>query len=756
MARKRRYRRRKEVEKSPAVAGISLDLKPETSRAIIAVVLFAFAVISTLSLFDAAGSFGSFWKSGVATLLGIAVYIMPLLFIALALAVLNLKKFPTKGATYLGFILFVISFVGLAHLSLDQVDAFSQAEVGRGGGLVGYVIGYPLFSFFGFWASLIILGALIIIALLLFFNHAVEGLVDKVRGVEPEGEKAKIAPNVVINGKVDEAASKGKMRILDFNKKTGQLAQPTKDNKAKDFGPPIETSKSADSNWQFPPFTLLDDTLDRPSSGNIKENATIIQQTLQNFGIAVEMGDVSVGPTVTQFTLRPDAGVKLTRIVALQNDLSLALAAHPIRIEAPIPGKSVVGVEVPNVSIATVRIRELLDSKEAKKTPGQLVFPLGRDVAGSPIMANIEKMPHLLIAGATGSGKSVAINAMLISLLYRNSPSDLKLILVDPKRVELTSYNDIPHLLTPVITDVKKTINSLKWIVAEMDRRYKLLQAHGSRNIQSFNANKGDSHLPRIVVVIDELADLMSVAARDVEASIVRLAQMARAVGIHLVVATQRPSVDVITGLIKANIPSRIAFSVASLVDSRTILDTSGAEKLLGNGDMLYIASDLGKPKRVQGAFVSDKEVEKVTDFLKDKQQPEYIEEVTAKQGNMAGGAAGGEGDVDDDLYEDAKNVVIEARKASASLLQRRLRVGYARAARLIDLLEQHGIVGPGEGAKPRDILVGRADVGDEVDVDDSQGFNIPKDDTINEASSDEPEPQEDTYGEEDRDEESK
>lgn len=708
-------------------AAALFDLKPETSRAILAVVVFVLALISLLSVFRAAGTFGAYWVKYVSLLFGIGVYVMPLLLIALAFAILNLKKFPTKTTSYLGFVLFIIGFVGLAHLAANQDQALDIARRGTGGGLIGYGVSRPLYLLFGSWGALVILAADVVISLLLFFNESIKLIMEKIRmadkEVDDEDEEEAIKPAAAL------AKAQPKMRILDFKDK---LSKKKEDNvkvlemkekgKSESFGPAIETKKNRDINWEFPPLKLLDDALDRPSSGDIKSNAKIIQDTLANFGIIVEMGDVSVGPTVTQYTLRPEAGTKLSKIVALQNDLALALAAHPIRIEAPIPGKSVVGIEIPNVTIATVRIRELLESKEFHQAKGDLLFPLGRDVSGMPIVATVEKMPHLLIAGATGSGKSVAINALLISLLYHNTPEDLKLILVDPKRVELSHYNDIPHLLTPVITEPKKTVNSLKWIVGEMDRRYKLLQAHGCRNIQGFNEKNTESHLPKIVLVIDELADLMAVAAREVEASIVRLAQMARAVGIHLVVATQRPSVDVITGLIKANIPTRIAFSVASSVDSRTILDTVGADKLLGNGDMLYLPQELSKPKRIQGAFVSDGEVEKVTDFLKNKREPEYVEEVTAKQGAVPGIPGSGD-EADDDLYGEAKQVVIEMGKASASLLQRRLRVGYARAARLIDLLEQNGVVGPGEGAKPREILMGQE--GENLaTVSDGEGFD--------------------------------
>jgi S-DNA-T family DNA segregation ATPase FtsK/SpoIIIE len=451
------------------------------------------------------------------------------------------------------------------------------------------------------------------------------------------------------------------------------------------------------------PLDLLDLSTSQPTSGNIDLNKERIFKTLETFGIPVEMGEVHVGPTVTQYTLKPADGVKLVQITSLKNDLALALAAHPIRIEAPIPGKSLVGIEVPNESVAMVNLRDILGSDAFKTRKSDLSFSLGKDVSGQPWVANLEPLPHLLVAGSTGSGKSVMINGLIISMLYANSPDDLKFIMVDPKRVELSLYNNIPHLLTPVITDTTKTINALRWCVSEMDRRYQVLQNAGKRNISSYRADVADD-MPYIIVVIDELADLMAVAANDVEGMIVRLAQMARAVGIHLVLATQRPSVDVITGLIKANITARIAFSVASLVDSRTILDGSGAESLLGKGDMLFVSAELSKPKRLQGAYVSEKEVERVTSFLKARGEPDYLSAVTEKASGGNGGGMSMDDLGEDELLPEAKEIVMQSGKASASLLQRRLRVGYARAARLLDLLEDQGFIGPGDGAKPREV----------------------------------------------------
>ena len=431
------------------------------------------------------------------------------------------------------------------------------------------------------------------------------------------------------------------------------------------------------------------------------------------------MGEVNVGPTVTQYTLKPSMGIKLSRITSLHNDLALALAAHSLRIEAPIPGKSLVGIEVPNQSVAMVRMKNIVNSDEFKKRKSNLGIILGRDVSGCPIVADLAKMPHLMIAGSTGSGKTVCINTLITGLLFQNSPETLRFIMVDPKRVELTSYNDIPHLLTPVIVDPDKAINSLKWSITEMENRYDLLSHLGCRNIESYNEAvktkfKQRDILPYIVIIIDELADLMATHGREMEASVVRLAQMARAVGIHLVLSTQRPSVEVITGLIKANITTRIAFQVASQIDSRTILDTSGAEKLLGSGDMLYLSGDSNKPKRIQGVFISEEEVRKVADFLKSqkrKDDGEYNQEITeSKKSSLESTAE--ESNMDEDLlYDDAVEVVKNAGKASASLLQRRLRIGYARAARLLDIMEDKGIVGPADGAKPREVYDSYKDV---------------------------------------------
>jgi DNA segregation ATPase FtsK/SpoIIIE, S-DNA-T family len=471
---------------------------------------------------------------------------------------------------------------------------------------------------------------------------------------------------------------------------------------------------ASDPDWQFPSLDLLNQKQDKADAGDVNGNAKIIHDTFENFNIEVEMEGANIGPRVTQYTMKPPAGAKLTKITALADNLALDLAAHSIRIEAPIPGKRAVGIEVPNVKSATVRVSAILSSSQWQDVQGPLGIAIGKDISGSSTVADLDKMPHLLVAGQTGSGKSVMINTILTSLLYRNSPADLKLILVDPKQVELKPYDEIPHLLTPVITEPEKCISALKWAVAEMERRYKALADVSKRNIAEYNSLKKEEGMPYIVIVIDELADLMMMAARDVEALIVRIAQKARAVGIHLVLATQRPSVDVITGLIKANVPARIAFTTASQVDSRTIIDQVGAEKLLGQGDMLLLTADMPKPVRIQGAFISDEETIKVMDFIRMQRPPQYDDEVVSQpvQLNGKGGIVAdyGANDADDDMWRDAVRVVIENRKASTSLLQRRLRIGYGRAARLIEQMEEQGIIGAADGSRPREVLVNSLD----------------------------------------------
>ncbi len=468
-----------------------------------------------------------------------------------------------------------------------------------------------------------------------------------------------------------------------------------------------------DKMWKYPPLDLLSDApVGKADRGDIKGNAAIIEQTLESFGITARVVEVNLGPAVTQYAIEVAIGTKLSKITALERDLALALAATTgtIRVEAPIPGRSLIGIELPNLAPEFVTVRKMMESESMKAAKSKLSVALGLDVSGKPIIGDIGKMPHVLIAGQTGSGKSVAINTFLCSVLLRASPSEVKFILVDPKRVELTGYNGIPHLLSPVITEADKVISALKWLQAEMDRRYKQFAQAGVRNIEGFNEMSGFQALPYIVLVIDELADIMLSSPVEVEDAITRIAQMSRATGIHMILATQRPSVNVITGLIKANVPTRIAFAVASQIDSRVILDTQGAEKLLGKGDMLFLPPDQAKPLRVQGAFLADKDINALLAFLKNQGiSPQYTEEVTSMPKKGASSVPGVEGDVDDN-FRQAVEVVVQYDRASASLLQRRLSIGYARAARIIDQLESAGVVSPAEGSKPRDVLIRNAE----------------------------------------------
>jgi S-DNA-T family DNA segregation ATPase FtsK/SpoIIIE len=691
-------------------------MNPETKRGLFIVFLFALAGISILSLLDLAGNAGQVIKNSLASSFGLGRYLIPVILMLLGYVSLNEKKYQLTASNYVGVVLLVLSLAAILQINLTDGDPLSLENLAEGGGYLGLVLSFPLLKFLGSVATMFVLVAIFISSLLLTFNTSLHTIAEKGNIWKKISQALrlfflglKFGKNKELSADHQESEEPAMPPIPETKAPTFETKNVAENQEAKTETQaafptiPLRTSrKKIDL-----PLDLLDDQSEKPTSGDIKTQMNIIQKTLENFGINVEMGDISVGPTVTQYTLKPADGVKLAKITSLHNDLSLALAAHPIRIEAPIPGKSLVGVEVPNQKVAAVNLKEILRSQEFKQRKTNLTVALGKDVSGKVWTADLGKMPHLLVAGSTGSGKSVCLNTVIISLLYQNSPDDLRFIMVDPKRVEFTVYNGIPHLLTPVITDTVKTVNALKWVIGEMDRRFELLSKHGKRDIGAFNQETNEK-MPYLVLIIDELADLMAVAAAEVEAAIIRLAQMARAVGIHLILATQRPSVNIITGLIKANITTRIAFAVASSTDSRTILDTSGAEKLLGRGDMLYTCSDLGKPKRLQGAFVRDHEIKKVIDYLKSQDEPEYLEEVTQRPAIGAASIPGFDfaSDSDDELLSDAKEVIVQAGKASASLLQRRLKVGYARAARLLDLLEEQGVIGPGEGAKPRDILL--------------------------------------------------
>ncbi len=742
-------RRKKEryQDKEFKIPKPKLHLSAETKRGTAVIIFAALGLITFLSSINLAGSFGTGLLGGLRWLCGVLAYFIPAVLLLIAVLLAKQKIYPTEKAKeagqeaigfywriYLGTLLITGSIAGIIHLFYLTAGetALSLAREGKGGGYLGAVFGGPAYRYLDFWASAALLFAIFIIGVLVAFDAPLRELwfkrEEKQEGGLPiEHKDLDIKINSPISqGFITEKVASANKKVL---KEEDTELVKTKVIQSAAGKPGIQLEmKTIDErkDWKLPSFDLLDNNQTEVDSGNIELNVAIIKKTLSDFGIEVEMGEVNVGPTVTQYTLRPAIGVKLSQIATLQNDLALALAAHSIRMELPIPGKPLVGIEVPNKSTAVVRLREVMQTREFIDHKSKLAFSLGRDVAGHPMVADLAKMPHLLIAGATGTGKSVAINSLFVSLLYRNTPQEAKFIVIDPKRVELNLYNGIPHLLTPVVIDHEKAVNALKWTVAEMDRRYKLLAEANRRNIIEYN-NANELKLPYIVILVDELADLMAVAQVDVEAAIVRLAQMARAVGIHLVVATQRPSVDIITGLIKANITSRMAFAVASQIDSRTILDTAGAEKLLGNGDMLFISSDFNKPKRVQGAYIGEKEVRKVVDFFKTQTGAViYNEEILEKPKRPLSipGFGNGEGSDDDPLLEEAMEEVKRAGKASASLLQRRLRIGYARAARLLDILEERGIIGPGEGAKPREVYgvssAEREEYGAEEDIEEN------------------------------------
>lgn len=682
--------RAKRKKKSVPSFSLKPNLNEGVGREIFAVVLVALALLLTFAMFSFGGSLAVSLFGGLRLLIGYSAFLLPVLLLLLAFMLFQPAKYEALAHNYIGMAGFVVALSGLLHITINPDDALAQAQQGSGGGLAGYGVSKLLLQLLNVPAAGIILVALLIVFTIIAANTRLSELVAKLTGLfkrEPQ-------PDIQIN---DPAANQLEIR--------GTIGGPSKKTPKKE--PETALVSVSDPDWTPPSLDLLNNSTAKPDAGNIKENAGIIQNTLSNFNIEAAMGEVNVGPTVTQYTLKPAAGVKLTKITSLEQNLSMALSAPALRVEAPIPGKGAVGVELPNKSIATVRLRQLMDTPEFKSATAPLTIILGQDVAGAPAFADLASMPHLLIAGATGAGKSVMINTLLSSLLFRNSPAQLKLILVDPKRVELTLYNNIPHLLTPVIVEPEKTISALKWAVAEMERRLKLFAEVGKRNINEYNAIKPEESMPYIVIVIDEMSDLMMLAGAEVEALVVRLAQLARAAGIHLVLATQRPSVNVITGLIKANVPARLAFRVASNVDSRTILDQGGAEKLLGRGDLMFSNAETPKPRRIQGVYTDEVETKRITDYLRGAREPQYNEEVLAQPVHVGSGRSGGDlSDADDTMVQEAAETVIRDGRASASLLQRRLKVGYARAARLLDILEDRGIVGPSEGAKGRQVLV--------------------------------------------------
>ena len=697
--------------------GSSRKLKTETKHGIWAVVFFVLALFLFMAGANMAGVAGKFFYNIFDYLLGIGYILLPALLVLLGASFVKSERPDIGWTRAISGILFLLSGLGMIDIASGD----------HAGGFLGQIAASPLVYLFDTYASIIFLGAILIISILIMFD-AKPALIPFFKNLWAMITKNKEKLNAKIdsiNQKVEEEDEEPVAPLPDeeepeeVEEETKKDKKKKKEEKVEEEDIPIQKRKKISSNYVPPPLSLLEEDKGKPNTVDIKANANIIKRMLANFGIEVEMDEITVGPTVTRYALKPAEGVKLSRIVGLQSDLALALAAHPIRIEAPIPGKSLVGIEIPNKSKSTVGLATLLSDNEFQNSAEALTVALGRGISGKAIFGNLAKMPHLLIAGTTGSGKSVTIHSIIASLLYRNGFDDLKFIMIDPKRVELTLYNNIPHLLTPVITDAKKAILALKWAAKEMDRRYDIFESEVVRDIESYHNNvyvkkqpkEGETieRLPYIVIIIDELADIMSAYPRELEAAIVRLAQMSRAVGIHLILSTQRPEVNVITGLIKANVPARIALKVSSQIDSRTILDAGGAEKLLGAGDMLW-SSGKAQPERLQSAFITEEELKKIVKYLKDTYRDEIMEDIALTQGSISADKSIFESnlddnDSDDEMYEEARACVIEAGKASTSYLQRKLKLGYARAARLMDMLEERGVISAGDGAKPREVL---------------------------------------------------
>lgn len=727
---------------------LKLDIRPETAMSIAAVVLILLGLLVLVS-FTGQGQFLRFINDLLTRKLGASALFLPFLGIAAGLVLFRTKWAWSKPHTLLGGLLTFLAFLGV--FKTGEIGHQTFANVAQ---LLSTPGTYILFLAIGISGCLVMtqLSWSEVVEYLEKLKAEKFGKKETAVGFVEQGETAESGkglgfsiPKLALFGsnKAVEAAAAEEAEIKasaagsapsfvdpHFDKKLVKL--PVGDMNlggaaGETSSPKTETSDTlptfeAPPVWEYPPLSLLSDKGGgKANRGDIKGNAQIIENTLDSFGIKAQVSEVNKGPAVTQYALKITQGTKISKITSLATDLALALAAPTgqVRIEAPIAGKSLVGVEVPNYTAQYVTLREMLAAPTLKQHKSKLAVALGIGVSGEHVVADIAKMPHLLIAGSTGSGKSVAVNAFMCSILFRASPEEVKFILVDPKRVELSGYNDIPHLMTPVIVEPNKVVSALKWATNEMDRRYKQLAEVRVRNISEYNEMAGLAAMPNIIIVIDELADIMLFAPTEVEECITRIAQMARAVGIHLVLATQRPSVDVITGLIKANIPTRIAFNVSSVTDSRVILDNPGAEKLLGRGDMLYLPPDRAKPLRVQGTFVNDREIHGLIDFLKSQgRKPDYQDDVTNKYKATAGGrgmgvsaqgggAAGGN-EAHDDLFLEAARLFSKYDKASSSLIQRKLSVGYARAARILDQLYEAGMVGPDNGSKPRDVNTGK------------------------------------------------
>ncbi|MCF7795695.1 DNA translocase FtsK [Patescibacteria group bacterium] len=701
-----------------------IEISPEIKRTIVLIFWILIAILFLLALFDLAGQFGFILNDSLSFLMGKARWFFVFVFLITLLLRFFKRKQKNDYKYFLGSIIFFLSVFGFFMLFGTPSDL--SIKFYGDGGILGFLFAKLFIKYTGDIATFFILFTFAFIGFILMFD---EEFLNKFKSKTVENEDSDLEDEEIIKKakelkpfKNKKLSKREKKFIHDLQEET-VIASPEdskKKKKSKKVTPlpnNLENSlnNATSKKYNLPkkeiylPLNLLSDIEPTPvSAGDVELKKQIISQTLENFNIPVEMGKVRVGPAVTQYTFKPSDGVKLQKIVNLQSDLALSLAAKSLRMEAPIPGKSLVGIEIPNEKSSIVSLKDLLQSPSFKTRKTNLTLVLGKDVSANVFTADLGRMPHLLVAGATGTGKTVCLHGIIASLMYQNSPDDLKFIMIDPKRVEMTLYNGIPYLITPPVTDSRKIVNVFKWAVSEMDRRYQLLASSKKRDIDSYNSSVSNNEkIPKIVIVVDELADLMMLARQEIEPCIIRIAQLARAVGIHLILATQRPSVNVITGLIKANIPARISFSVTSSVDSKTILDSVGAEKLLGKGDMLFSSAEISKSVRIQGTYVSDEEIKNIVLHLKSMDfDIEYDNTVVERPSIKNGVSAGDFSGADDDLFEEAANEIISSKKASTSYLQRKLRIGYARAARLMDLLEEAGVVGPSEGSKGRDVLI--------------------------------------------------
>ena len=705
--------------------------KKEFNRDIIGIIIIGFGIVAIVSLFSSKmGIIGSIIQSTTFSLMGFGSYFFPLVIIMAGIIFildnLNFKEnkiILSMGFIFLSMLILLDGINPFDYSFLDRMNnAIELSKIGKGGGLVGSFFGFFFYRLFGAIGSYLVLMIIVIINLLIITNIKVKDiitLVDKEsKNYRNKKRKPKIINDIELKQIKKDIHIKESLKDSSMEEKKNLIKEIKEINFKDDSSSTVlntineeiesKKEKTQVSTYNIPSLSLLNSPTNNQDGNDKKEilnNAKIIEETMKNFGIDATINQINKGPTITCYELQPSPGIKLSKIVSLSDNIALSLASSDIRIEAPIPGKSAVGIEVPNKTKSSVLLKEILMSEAYNNIDSRIPLALGKDVSGNPIVSTIDKMPHLLIAGATGSGKSVCINTIIMSILYKSSPADVKLLLIDPKVVELNIYNGIPHLLIPVVTDAKKASFALNWAVEEMEKRYKLFAQNNVRDINSYNnklKENNEEKLPMIVIIIDELADLMMVAAQEIEDYICRLAQMARAAGMYLIVATQRPSVDVITGTIKANIPSRISFAVSSQVDSRTILDMSGAEKLLGKGDMLFYPSFYSKPARLQGAFISDEEVEAVVNSLKSQDITEYNEDII----EIIENPKEIEFNDSDDLLPKAIELVVAEGQASISLLQRKLKIGYARAARIVDEMEERGVIGGYEGSKPRKVLL--------------------------------------------------